>query len=166
MKSNLFALAALVALFVSPILHAEDAAVPSQDELESRFKAAMTAVTMSGRWSPVKDGVMGAEKEDKYSIVSVEKVSGSSWVINARMKHGGQEAVIPIPVQVKWAGDTAMIIVDKLKLPGGNAYEGSAYSARVLVHNGTYAGTWSGGDHGGLLNGIITKDESAKPADK
>jgi hypothetical protein len=167
MKLKLFLIIGLLSLCSASLLRAADEpATPSPEELEARFKAAMAGVTMTGRWCPVKDGVMGPEKDDKYSIVSAEKVSGSSWVINARMKHGGQEAVIPIPVQVKWAGDTAMIIVDHLKLPGGNAYEGSAYSARVLIHDGTYAGTWSGGDHGGLLNGIITKDESARPADK
>ncbi len=149
-------LAALL-FFTGAVLRAEDTATPSVDELEAQFKAAMTGVTMTGRWFPVKDGVVGAEKEDKYNIVSVEKVGGSSWTINARMRYGGQEAVMPIPVQVKWAGDTAVIIVDHLKMPGGNAYEGASFSARVLVHAGTYAGTWSGGDHGGLLNGLIVK---------
>ena len=161
MKPSIPLLLTILALSTSTLLRAEDAPAPSAEELETRFKAAMTSVTMTGRWCPVKDGVLGAEKDDKYNIVSVEKVNGSSWVINARMRHGEQEAVMPIPVQIKWAGDTAVIIVDKLKLPGGNAYEGSAYSARVLIHDGTYAGTWSGGDHGGLLKGVITKESAA-----
>jgi hypothetical protein len=53
---------------------------------------------------------------------------------------------------VKWAGDTAVIILDQIALPGGGVY-----SARVMVYGNTYAGTWSGGDHGGLLNGVITQ---------
>ncbi|HEY2341998.1 MAG TPA: hypothetical protein VGH90_03160 [Chthoniobacteraceae bacterium] len=161
MKSLLLSVLAALAAFTTVALRADEPSTPGAEELEARFKAAMTGVTMTGRWCPVKDGALGAEKDDKYSIVSVEKVSGSSWIINARMRHGDQEAVIPIPVQVKWAGDTAVIIVDHMKLPGGNAYEGNAYSARVLIHDGTYAGTWSGGDHGGLLKGVIVKDGAA-----
>ena len=46
-----------------------------------------------------------------------------------------------------------MITLDNVPVPGGGVY-----SARVLVYGDTYAGTWSGGDHGGLLNGIITQE--------
>jgi len=54
-------------------------------------------------------------------------------------------------VHVKWAGDTPVIVLDKVGIPGA-----ASYSARVLIYEKTYAGTWSGGDHGGLLNGVIT----------
>jgi len=57
-------------------------------------------------------------------------------------------------VQVKWAGDTPVITLDNVGIPGGNSY-----SARVLIYNKTYAGTWSGGDHAGLLNGVITNEK-------
>jgi hypothetical protein len=87
----------------------------------------------------------------------VEKGTGDDWTFNVRLKRGEMAFVAPIPVQVKWAGDTAVITVNDLKMPGGNAYGGTAYSARVLVYDNTYAGTWSGGDHGGLLKGVITK---------
>ena len=144
-------------LFATALLHAEEAA-PNADALEAKFKATMTSATMSGRWCPLKDGVLGAEKDDKYSIVGVEKVSGSSWVVNASMRG----VVIPIPVQVKWAGDAAVMIVDHLQLPGANGYAGGAtYSARLMIHEHTYSGTWSGGDHGGMMSGIITNSESA-----
>jgi hypothetical protein len=142
-----------LAIFAGDVLRAADAAPPAADALEAKFKAAMTDVIMSGRWVPLKNGALGAEKEDKYAIVSVEKVSGNDWVINARMRN----AVMPIPVKVMWAGDTAVIIVDNLQMPGAGNYGGTAYSARVMIYENTYAGTWSGGDHGGLLSGIITK---------
>ena len=131
---------------------------PSQDELEAKFKAMLTKATLSGRWAPIKDGALGAEKEDKYTIVSVGKVNGDSWVVNAKMKYGGNEFVAPIPVKVKWAGDTPVLIVDNLQIPG----EHNAYSARVLFYEHTYAGTWSGGDHGGLLSGLITNEKEEK----
>ena len=60
--------------------------------------------------------------------------------------------VAPVPVQVKWAGDTPIIIVDKFTMPGAGTY-----SARVMIFENTYSGTWTAGDHGGLLHGLIVK---------
>lgn len=129
-------------------------------ELEAKFIATLTKATMTGRWSPIKDGVLGPEKEDKYTIVGVTKLSGDAWVINARVQYNKRDFVAPIPVQVKWAGDTPVLIVDKIPMPGGGIY-----SARVLIYDRTYAGTWTGGDHGGLLNGVITNEKEEKPAE-
>ena len=129
---------------------------PSQEELEAKFKATMTKATMSGRWSGIKDGKLTPEKEDKYTIVSVAKLGGDAWIVNARIQYGEKDFTVPLPVQVKWAGDTPVITVDNMAMPGGK----TAYSARVLIYDKTYAGTWSGGDHGGLMNGIITNEKS------
>src|ERR1043166_1560298 len=128
------------------------AATPEQ--LEATFKAMLTKATMSGRWCLLKDGQLGEEKADKYSIVSADKLSGSKWVIRTRIKFKQNEMVVPIPVEVKWAGDTPVLIVDKLQYPGGGTY-----STRVLFYEHTYAGTWSGGDHGGLMSGVITNEK-------
>lgn len=56
-----------------------------------------------------------------------------------------------MPVQVKWAGDTPVLIVDNLAVPGG-----ATYSARVMFYGKTYSGSWTGGTHGGLLHGVVT----------
>jgi hypothetical protein len=128
--------------------------VPSQEELEAQFKATLTSATFKGRWCSIKDGQLGPEKEDKYSIRSVTKIGGDMWLIRARVQYGKNDFVAPIPVQVKWAGDTPVITLDKVSVGGSGEY-----SARVLVYNRTYAGTWSGGDHGGLLNGVISAEK-------
>jgi len=135
--------------------------IPSQEELEGKFKAMLTKATLAGRWAPIKDGTLGDEKTDKYEIVSVGKVSGDSWVVNAKMKYGGREFVAPFPVKVRWAGDAAVLSVENLQMPGGQ----NSYSARVMFYENTYAGTWSGGSHGGMLSGLITqeKDEKTEP---
>ena len=127
----------------------------TQEELEAKFKATLTKATMSGRWCGIKDGKLTPEKEDKYTIVSVAKLGGEAWVISARIQYGQKDFTVPLPVQVKWAGDTPVITVDNLAMPGG----GNSYSARVLIYDKTYAGTWSGGDHVGLLNGVITNEK-------
>ncbi len=123
----------------------------SQAELEATFKASLTKATFKGRWCSIKDGELGPEKEDKYTINSVNKIGGEMWLINARIQYGKKDFVAPIPVQVKWAGDTPVIILDKVGVAGSGEF-----SARVLVYDKTYAGTWNGGDHGGLLNGVIS----------
>jgi hypothetical protein len=133
---------------------ATSAKTTNQVDLEAAFKAALANVTFSGRWCSVKDGQLGPEKEDKYTILSVSKVGGDMWLINARIQYGDKNIVAPIPVQVKWAGDTPVIILDKISIPGGGTY-----SARVLIFEKTYAGTWSGGDHAGLLNGLIKSNK-------
>jgi len=124
------------------------------EELEAKFKATLTKATLSGRWCSIKDGQLGTEKEDKYTIIGVNKVGNDVWLINARIQYGKKDITAPIPVQVKWAGDTPVIIVDDVGVPGsGN------YSARVMIYDNTYAGTWKGGDHGGLMNGVITQQK-------
>jgi hypothetical protein len=124
---------------------------PSPEELEAKFKALLTNATLTGRWSSTKDGVLGPEREDQYKTVSAAKVEGDSWIVSARMEYRGRAFVLPIPVQVKWAGDTAVLVVDNMGIPGG----GTTYSARVLFHGQSYVGTWSGGEQGGLLYGLI-----------
>jgi hypothetical protein len=171
MKSGLFTSIAVLVLFVLTLarpLAAQETAPPkdkpaaktpkpklTQEELEATFKATMTKATLSGRWCGIKDGKLTPEKEDKYTIVSVNKLGGEAWIINARIQYGNKDFVAPIPVQVKWAGDTPVITLDDIGMPGGQA----TYSARVLIYNKTYAGTWSGGDHVGLLNGVITNEK-------
>ena len=127
---------------------------PSPAELESRFKATLTRATLSGRWCGIQAGQLGPDKEDKYTILGVTKLAPESWLISARIQYGKVDIVAPIPVQVKWAGDTPVITLDNVGIPGGNSY-----SARVLIYEKTYAGTWSGGDHAGLLHGVITNEK-------
>lgn len=162
MKLRLTLLLTAVALLFSPVLNAADPSPSAASDLEAKFKATMADCTMSGRTTALKGGELGASKDDKYSIVSAEKVSGNSWVINARMRG----IVIPVPVKMEWAGDCAVMIVDNLQIPGAGNYGGTAYSARVMVYGNTYSGTWSGGDHGGILAGVVTKNPASSPGAK
>lgn len=125
----------------------------TQEELEARFKATFTKATMSGRWCSIDEGRLGPERKDQYVINSVAKIGVDLWLMNARLQYGEKEIVAPVPVKVKWADDAAVIIVDDYATPGGN----NTYSARVMIHGNTYAGTWKGGDRGGLMSGVITQ---------
>src|ERR1044072_2178090 len=56
------------------------------EELEAKFKTALTKATFSGRWCGIKDGKLTPEKEDKYTIVCVTKLGGEMWIINTRIQ--------------------------------------------------------------------------------
>ncbi len=166
MKRIIFCISVMAAigLVISPKTFAADASSekpkPSQADLEATFKATLTKATLTGRWCSINTPAeghpkLGPEKEDKYTIVGVSKGEGDSWLIRARIQYGKVDLVAPIPVQVKWAGDTPVIIVDNIAIPGGGSY-----SARLLIYEKTYAGTWSGGDHRGLMNGLITNGKA------
>jgi hypothetical protein len=52
---------------------------------------------------------------------------------------------------VKWARDTPVIVLEKVSIPGLRTF-----SARVLLDEGRYAGTWTHDKKGGHLFGTIT----------
>lgn len=128
--------------------------VPVREALEAKFKATLEKATFMGRWCSIQDGEMGPEQQDKYTIIGATKVGGDMWLIHTRIQYGERDFVAPLPVQVQWAGDTPVIVVDNLAMPGGTRQ----YSARVLIYGNTYAGAWSGGEHAGLLNGVIRRE--------
>jgi len=133
-------------------------AAPAQKPLpadpEERFKALFTKSYLSGRWAPLKAGALGEEKTgDKYCIVSVIKGSGDNWTVNVKMKYRDQEVVMPIPVQMRFVGDVAILEVNNLATPGGGTY-----TARLLIYERTYSGAWKGQRGGGMIYGTITNE--------
>jgi hypothetical protein len=87
-------------------------------------------------------------RPDTYHIASVEKVGDERWRFNARLGAGGVHVPIVLPMQ--WAGDTPMVVMDDLSLPGVGTF-----SARVFFHDDRYAGTWQHGETGGHMYGRI-----------
>jgi len=130
---------------------ASTAQKPLPTDPEERFKFLFTKSYLSGRWAPLRDGALGEEREgDKYNIVSAVKGEGDNWIISARMKYGDREFVMPIPVKMKFTGDVAILTVDNLQIPNGGTY-----TARLLIYERTYSGTWKGQRGGGMLYGMI-----------
>lgn len=127
------------------------------NDLEKKFQETLHESTLVGKWRLVKDGKLGDEKEDRYTIQSVGKVGEDLWMVGARIQYGGKDVTLPVPVKVFWAGDTPVISITKAGIPGLGTY-----SARVLIYDGYYTGTWSASDHAGFLSGVIEK--AAKPS--
>jgi hypothetical protein len=117
-------------------------------DVEKQFEQMMTGAALVGR--STLDGKEGLSGEERYSIDRVTKIGGDVWMFQARMKLDGREIPVPIPVTVKWAGDTPVIEVTDAGIPGMGSY-----TARVVLYRDRYAGTWSGKNHGGQLFGAI-----------
>jgi len=126
-------------------------AVTTQDELDRTFEQMMKGVTLAGRSSRLHDDkIIG---EEKYVIESVSKVSGDTWLFHTRLQYGGHDVPLPLPVIIKWAGDTPVITLTDLAIPGMGTY-----SARVVLYRDQYAGTWNGQHGGGQVFGKILRN--------
>ena len=135
----------------SSALFADAAPIPAQADLDKQFEKTMTNATLAGSYTA---GEGKPAKDDKYTLGSVTKKEGSAdvWVFSATIQFGGRNIAIPLEIPVKWAGDTAVITVDKIGIPGLGQY-----NARVLIYGEEYIGVWSASDgsHGGKLWGKI-----------
>lgn len=131
---------------------ASPAAEPSQEELIRKLERDLTGVKLIGRYT-----VAGREdansRPEEYTISRATKLpEGDLWLIQARIKYGDKDVTIPVPVEIKWAGDTPVITLTNLTLPGLGTF-----TSRVVIYEGRYAGTWQHGEVGGHLFGKIEK---------
>ena len=159
-------LAALIAFAVVPPMAAQESAkpaatpIPSQEELIKRLANELTGVKLVGRFTVTGKGEM-TPKDEEYTITSAMKLEEPDlWLIKARVKYGKTDGSFPIPLEIKWAGDTPVITLTNLEIPGLGTF-----SSRVVIYEGRYAGTWQHGDVGGHLFGVLKRDDD-KPAEK
>jgi hypothetical protein len=136
----------LVALLAAVCLSAQTVSLTA---LEKEFQDSLAGVALEGQ--STHDG-NPAVAEDKYAIEKVVKTGDDQWTLFGRVDFKGQTMTVPLPVQVKWAGDTPVITLTDQALPGMGTY-----TARVVVYRGQYAGTWSGKNGGGKVFGRIVK---------
>ena len=126
-------------------------AATTQDQLDRKFEETMKGVTLVGRSTRLQDDkVIG---EEKYVIEGVSKLAGDTWLFRTRLQYGGHDIPLPLPVTIKWAGDTPVITLTDLSIPGMGTY-----TARVVLYRDQYAGTWSGKKGGGQIFGKIVRN--------
>jgi hypothetical protein len=146
-------LVTLVAL--AAIACSRDEAPSSEAERDRAFEEMMTNVSLVGHSTSFdRDGITG---EEEYAIEKVSRIAGEKWLFQTRLKIGSRDVtvLIPIPLTILWAGDTPVITLTDLSIPGLGTY-----SARVLLFRDSYSGTWTGGDGGGHVFGrIVRRDD-------
>ena len=156
MRALLFAIVAAAAAL------AQEAAPPpvEMNAAEKQFQDMLTNVTLSGFYT-----VAGSPElhEDRYVIERVTKVKEDTWKFDARIQYNKKDFKVAMPLPVKFAGDTGVISLTNFAVPGFGAF-----TARVLIYDGSYVGTWkSVGAPGGVSaygGGGNTGASPAKPA--
>jgi len=132
-----------------------------QAALFQHFKKTLSGVKLVGHFTIVGKDNAALPKEE-YTIESVEKLpDGDYWLFKTRIKYGNKDATLPLPLEVKWAGKTPVITLTDFTVPGMGTF-----SARVVIYNKKYAGTWKHGEVGGHLFGVIDKLDDAKADEK
>ncbi len=128
------------ALLLSASCAKKDAA-SEQARLEKEFADMLSGSTLAGRFTSLKGDKV---HEDKYTVSKVSKLAGETWVIQARIQYGKNDYTVPVPVRVVWAGDTPVLTMTDVGLPGTGKF-----TVRLLFYRGQYAGTWSNDKGGG-----------------
>ncbi len=144
---NPFFLALALAALLAPACRRTS---PDRAALEKQFEQTLTGATLSGNSTSANRP--GRLSEEKYTIQKVSKLAGDTWLFHARIQYGARDVTVPVPLTVHWAGDTPVISLTDLSLPGLGTY-----TARVMIFRDQYAGMWSAKDHGGQLFGRITR---------
>lgn len=113
-----------------------------------------------GRYTSDRDPAAAA-KPETYTISKVEKLpEPDRYRLTSRIEYGDTNTEVPIDLQILWSGRTPVITLDNVWIPAMGTF-----SARVLIHEGRYAGTWSHDEHGGHLFGRIERAEQEPPRD-
>ena len=132
-------------------------------ELHQKLAKYLSGTKWTGNFT--MDG-KGEPRTEYYEIISAEKgETGDKWNLVARIKYGGKDMTLPLPpIEIKFAGRTPVITVDRVFFPGFGTFD-----ARVVIRQGKYAGTWAhvgeGVSVGGHMFGTIekmTKEEIEK----
>ena len=121
---------------------------------EEAFRQSMSGVVLEGFFT-VGDG---AElRKERYEIAKVSKLGGDIWVFQARIQYGSRDVTVPVPVRMEWAGDTPVLSLTEVAIPGLGTF-----TARVLFYDEQYVGVWSHGEVGGLHFGQIVSDPDSE----
>jgi hypothetical protein len=99
--------------------------------------------------------------QERYTITKVTKLKGDYYMFAARIQYGERDMTVPLVLPVKWAGDTPVITVTNFGIPGMGTY-----TARVMIYDQQYAGTWRGANVGGQMWGKIERGEPAGDTSK
>jgi hypothetical protein len=149
-KQTLLALAATAALVV--IAPAVAPAQTDRAELEDKLHVTLQGARLVGQFSVVgADGAVARPPQaDQYAVSRLERDAEGRWIFNVSMSYGTQQHTMPVPVTIEWAGDTPMITMTEQTIEGLGTF-----TARVLLYEGLYAGTWKHGQFGGHMWGRI-----------
>lgn len=128
----------------------------AEEERNAKFKAAIDGVTLQGNMRGLGKDTMS--KGEKFVIEKVTRVMGDTWLFQMRFQYGDHDVPVPIPMRVNWAGDTPVLTLTDVPVPGFGTY-----TARVLIYGEQFAGMWSSQKgHGGQVFGKVVRGSGVK----
>src|SRR5258708_2683175 len=103
---------------IPPKVENKPTPVPDKAELFKKFEENFTNVKLVGKFTVLgKDD--GPLAKEEYTILSAKKMeSGDYWLLTARIKYGKNDLTVPLPLEIKWAGDTPVITLTDFTIPG------------------------------------------------
>lgn len=127
--------------------------LPDQATLDKQFQELLSGSQLVGTFTTKnEDGTEKPPAVDRYTIESVKPLKNGFWQFVARIQYEDRDVKMPLALEVKWAGDTPVITLTNVLVPGFGTF-----TARVLFYGDLYSGTWSAGDHGGHMYGRVEK---------
>lgn len=131
-------------------------AVPDRETLIQEFERSMSGASLVGYFTINGKEAQNGLKEETYHLKSVKKLKhGDFWQFE--WQYGKEGKTLSLPLEVKWAGDTPVITLTNVLVPGMGKF-----TARVLFYHHEYAGTWSASDHGGRIFGKVVPEAGQK----
>jgi hypothetical protein len=139
--------------FLAAVTFAQEipAPAPELSPSEKLFQDSMNNVKLVGYYT---SGDGPELHNDSYVIERVSKIKEDTWKFEARILYNKRDFKLAMNLPVKFAGDTPVISLTNFVVPGFGTF-----TTRVIFYNGTYAGTWGGVGHGGIMFGKIAKNE-------
>ena len=157
----IFPVSDLLAQQTEPAVAAPQKLDEAIEQRYRNFKERLSGTKLTGKFTMTGQSDRDPTPET-YEILEVEKLEkGDFWRITARIKYGDNDVTVPLAIQVKWAGNTPVMTVDSLFVPGLGTFD-----ARVVFRKNKYAGTWAHGEVGGHLFGTFEKVTSDPPDKK
>lgn len=147
----------LLSVALGALVAAQSTYAETPAEREAALSAMLSGATLEGSFTVSRPGEAAAADgtkltNDKYTLGEVKKVDAEKnlWVFPTRIQYSDKDFTLPLTLPIEWAGDTPVVVVDNVGLPGMGTF-----SARVLFFNDHYAGYWQHGEVGGNLFGKI-----------
>jgi len=124
--------------------------------LEQEFSKKLSKAVLVGKYSIVGNEDSKSPSSERYEIDSVTKLHDDYWVFIARIQYAKTDVRLPVTLKVLWAGDTPVLSLTNLTIPG----LGAEFTCRIVVYGDRYAGTWQHGQAGGHLWGHIERQSA------
>jgi hypothetical protein len=144
-----------------PVANAKTPTVEPSAEQVVDLEQTLAGSALVGHFTVTGEEDAGQLSKERYELGEVKHLGGEQWLIPARIKYGEHDVTLPLTLPIRWAGDTPMICLDEMPIPGFGTF-----TARVMIYKGHYAGFWAGKDHGGHLFGVIERTKKDDAAEK